>query len=85
MNVVYYETNTSSPSTSGAKHTSSKRQERKPVNQIHHRYPRIPKHTQLFFVPLGKQPQFDGEDYSWWSVKTRSHLSSLHPSIWDVI
>jgi hypothetical protein len=36
-------------------------------------------------VPLGKLPQFDGEDYSWRSVKMKSHLYSLHPSNWDVI
>jgi hypothetical protein len=39
----------------------------------------------LLLVPLGKPPQFDGEDYLWQSVKMISHLSSLHPSIWDVI
>jgi hypothetical protein len=36
-------------------------------------------------VPLGKLSQFDGEDYSWQSVKMKSHLYSLHPSIWDVV
>jgi hypothetical protein len=39
----------------------------------------------LLSAPLGKPPQFDGDDYSWWSVKMKSHLNSLHPSIWDVI
>jgi hypothetical protein len=83
--IVYYETNTSSPSTSGAESTSSKHQECKLVNKIPFRYPNIPKHTPLFLITLGKPAQFDDEDYSWWSVKMKSHLSSLHPSIWDVV
>jgi hypothetical protein len=53
--VVYYETDTSSsPSTSGTKSTSSKRHERKPVNQIPFSYPCIPKHAPLLLVPLEK-------------------------------
>jgi hypothetical protein len=63
--VVYYETDSSSPVTSVTESTSSKHHERKTSNQIRHLYPRIPKHSQLFLVPLGKPPQFDGEDYSW--------------------
>jgi hypothetical protein len=39
----------------------------------------------LFYIPLGKHPHFDGEDNSWWSHKTCSHLFSLHPSIWNVV
>jgi hypothetical protein len=48
---------------------------------------RIPRYsnTQLLSVPLGKPPNFDGENYSWWSHKIKSHLYSLHPSIWDVV
>jgi hypothetical protein len=84
--VVYYETDTSSsPSTSRVESTSSKHHESKPVNQIPFCYPRIPKHTPLFLVLLGKSSQFDGEDYSWWSLKMKSHLYSFHSSIWDVV
>jgi hypothetical protein len=84
--VVYFETGTSSsPSTSNVVSSFSKCHERKPVNQILFCYPRNPKHTPLFSVPLEKPPQFNGEDYSWWSVKMKSHLYSIHPSIWDVI
>jgi hypothetical protein len=32
-----------------------------------------------------KLSHFDGEDYSFWSHKTRSHLFSLHPSIWEIV
>src|SRR6187455_1614010 len=67
--VVYYETDSSSPSTSGSESASvtSKRQERKKYSKIPLRYPRIPKHTPLLSVPLGKPPTFDGEDYARWS------------------
>jgi hypothetical protein len=85
--VVYYETDSSSPSTSGsdAASVTSKRQERKKYSKIPLRYPRIPKHTPLLSVPLGKPPTFDGEDYSRWSDMMRYHLTSLHKSIWDVV
>jgi hypothetical protein len=39
----------------------------------------------LLSIPLGKPPHFDGEDYSFWSHKMRSHLFPLHPSIWEII
>jgi hypothetical protein len=52
-------------------------------NCIPFNYSRIHRnlHAQLLSVPLGKPPHFDGEDYSWWSYKMKSHLCSLHPSI----
>jgi hypothetical protein len=85
--VVYYETDTSSPSTSGpdAPSVTSKRHECKKFSKIPLRYPHIPKHTPLLFVPLGKPPTFDGEDYARWSDLMRFHLTSLHKSIWDVV
>jgi hypothetical protein len=85
--VVYYETDSFSPSTSGSDAVSvtSKRQERKKYSKIPLHYPRIPKHTPLLSVPLGKPPTFDGEDYSRWSDMMRYHLTSLHKSIWDVV
>jgi hypothetical protein len=85
--MVYYETDTSSPSTSGSDTPSvtSKRHECKKFSKIPLRYPRIPKHTPLLSIPLGKPPTFDGEDYARWSDLMRYHLTSLHKSIWDVI
>jgi hypothetical protein len=85
--VVYYETNSSSPSTSGSDTPSvtSKRHQRKKFSKIPLRYPRISKCTPLLFVPLGKPPMFDGKDYNMWSDKMRHHLTSLHTSIWDVV
>jgi hypothetical protein len=63
--VVYYETDSSSLSTFGSDTPSvtSKRHERKKFSKIPLRYPRIPKHTPLLSVPLGKPPTFDGEDF----------------------
>jgi hypothetical protein len=85
--VVYYETDSSSPSTSGSESTSatSKRHERKKYSEMLLCYPRISKHTPLLSVPLGKPPIFEGEDYSMWSDKMRHHLTSLHKSIWDIV
>jgi hypothetical protein len=83
--VVYYETDSSSPSTSGSKSTSSKRQERKKYSKMPLHYPHIPKRAPLLSVPLGKPPYFDGEDYCMWSDKMRHHLTSLHESIWDIV
>jgi hypothetical protein len=85
--MVYYETDSSSPSTFGSDTPSvtSKRHERKKFSKIPLRYPRISKRTPLLSVPLGKPPVFYGEDYCMWSDKLRHHLTSLHTSIWDVV
>jgi hypothetical protein len=85
--VVYYETDSSSPSTSGSDAPSviSMRHERKKFSKIPLRYPRISKHTPLLSVPLGKPPAFNGEDYSRWSEMMKYHLTSLHASIWDIV
>jgi hypothetical protein len=58
--VVYYETDSSSASTSGSESLSvtSKRHERKKYSKMPLRYPRISKHTPLLSVPLGKPPFF---------------------------
>jgi hypothetical protein len=85
--VVYYETDTSSPSTScsDAPSITSKRHERKKFSKIPLHYPRTSRHTPLLFVPLGKSPTFDGEDYARWSDLMKFHLTSLHKSIWNVV
>jgi hypothetical protein len=85
--VVYYETDSSSPSTSGsdAPFVTSKRHERKKFSKILLHYPHISKRTPLLSVPLGKPPVFDGKDYNMWSDKMRHHQTSLHTSIWDVV
>jgi hypothetical protein len=77
--VVYYETDSLLPSTSGsdAPSVTSKRHEHKKFSKIPLRYPRISKRTPLIFVPLGNPPVFDGEDYCMWSDKMRHHLTSL--------
>jgi hypothetical protein len=85
--VVYYEADSSSPSTSGSDVASvtSKRHERKKFSKIPLRYPRISKRAPLLSVPLGKPPVFYGEDYCMWSDKMRHHLTSLHASVWDIV
>jgi hypothetical protein len=85
--VVYYETGSLSPSTSGSDVSSvtSKRHERKKYSKMPLRYPHISRHTTLLSVPLGKPPVFDGEDYCMWSDKMRHHLTSLHASICDIV
>jgi hypothetical protein len=85
--LVYYETDSSSPSTLGSDTASvtSKRHERKKFSKIPLRYPCISKRAPLLSIPLGKPPVFYGEDYSMWSVKMKGHLTLLHKSIWDVV
>jgi hypothetical protein len=84
--VVYYKTDSSSPSTSSSDSSiASKRHERKKYSKMPLCYPRISKRAPLLFVPLGKPPYFDGEDYCMWSDKSRHHLTSLHESIWDIV
>ena len=58
--LVYYETDSLSPSTSGsdASSVTSKRHERKKYSKMPLRYPRISKHAPLLSVPLGKPPFF---------------------------
>jgi hypothetical protein len=75
--VVYYETDSLSPSTSGsdAPSITSKRHERKKFSKIPLCYPRISKRTPLLSVSLGKPPVFYGEDYCMWSDKMRHHLT----------
>jgi hypothetical protein len=84
--VVYYETDSSTPSTSGTESsTTSKRHERKTYSKMLLCYPHISKRAPLLSVPLGKPPYFDGEDYCMWSDRMRHHLTSLHESIWDIV
>jgi hypothetical protein len=69
--VVYYETDSSSPSTSGsdAASVTYKRHEHNKYSNMPLRYPHISKRAPLLSVPLGKTPYFDGEDYCMWSEK----------------
>jgi hypothetical protein len=71
--VVYYETDSSSPSMSSSSNSSvaSKRYECKKYSKMPLRYPHISKCAPLLFVPLGKPPYFDGDDYCMWSDKMR--------------
>jgi hypothetical protein len=83
--IIYYDSDASSSSPRDDDDSSSKK---KTVNQNYSfDYSRIPynSNAHLLSIPLGKPPHFDGEDYSFWSHKMRSHLFSLHPSIWEIV
>jgi hypothetical protein len=82
--VVYYDSDESSSSQKDDEYEEKK----KMVNSnFSVDYSRIPQssNAHLLSIPLGKPPHFDGEDYGFWSHKMRSHLFSLHPSIWEII
>src|SRR5688572_20769870 len=85
--IVYYDD--SDESTSSQKDDDhNDYEQRKPVNSnFSFDYSRIPQssNSHLLSIPLGKPPHFDGEDYGFWSHKMRSHLFSLHPSIWEIV
>jgi hypothetical protein len=85
--IIYYDNDasSSSPRDDDDEGSSSKK---KTVNQNYSfDYSRIPykSNAHLLSTPLGKPPHIDGEDYSFWSHKMRSHLFSLHPSIWEIV
>ena len=82
--IVYYDSDESSSSQKNDDHDK----QRKPVNSnFSFDYSRISQssNSHLLSIPLGKPPHFDGEDYGFWSHKMRSHLFSLHPSIWEIV
>jgi hypothetical protein len=79
--IIYYDSNASSSSPRDDDDSSSKK---KTVNQNYsfdYSCMSYNSNVHLLSIPLGKPPHFDGEDYSFWSHKMRSHLFSLHPSI----
>jgi hypothetical protein len=74
--IIYYDndTSSSSPRDDDDEDSSTKK---KTINQNYSfDYSRIlyNSNAYLLSIPLGKPPQFDGEDYSFWSHKMRSHL-----------
>jgi hypothetical protein len=81
--IIYYDNDASSSSPRDDDDEDSS-WKKKTVNQNYSfDYSHIPynSNAHLLSIPLGKPPHFDGEDYSFWSHKMRSHLFSLHPSI----
>jgi hypothetical protein len=85
--IVYYDD--SDESSSQKDNDDDDYEKKKTVNlNFSFDYSRIPPHNSnahLLSIPLGKPPHFDGEDYGSWSHKMRSHLFSLHPSIWEIV
>jgi hypothetical protein len=85
--IIYYDSDASSSSL-GDDDDEDSSSKKKTVNQNYSfDYSRIPynSNAHLLSIPLGKPPYFDGEDYSFWSHKMRSHLFSLHSSIWEIV
>jgi hypothetical protein len=81
--IVYYDSDESSSSP-----RDDDNEKKKPVHSnFSFDYSRIPynSNAHLLSIPLGKPPQFNGEDYAFWSHKMRSHLFTLHPSIWEIV
>jgi hypothetical protein len=86
--IIYYDSDASSSSTRDDNDDNNSSSKKKTVNQNYSfDYSHIPynSNAHLLSIPLGKPPHFDGEDYSFWSHKMRSHLFSLHPSIWEIV
>jgi hypothetical protein len=86
--IIYYDSDASSSSSPRDDDDDDSSSKKKMVNQNYSfDYSRIPynSNAHLLYIPLGKPPHFDGEDYSFWSQKMRSHLFSLHPSIWEIV
>jgi hypothetical protein len=83
--IIYY--NDSDESTSSQKDDYDYEKQKMVNSNFSFDYSRIPQSTNahLLSIPLGKPPHFDGEDYGFWSHKIRSHLFSLHPSIWEIV
>jgi hypothetical protein len=85
--IVYYADSDES-SSSQKDNDDNDHEKKKTVNSnFSFDYSCIPQSTNahLLSIPLGKPPHFDGEDYGFWSHKMRSHLFSLHPSIWEIV
>jgi hypothetical protein len=85
--IVYYDDSDES-SSSQKDDDYNDYEKRKTVNSnFSFDYSHIPQSTNahLLSIPLGKPPHFDGEDYGFWSHKMRSHLFSLHSSIWEIV
>jgi hypothetical protein len=75
--IVYYDTDSLTSSLHRAKTILPPRIVKRRLNnsKMSFNYSCIPHNSkaQLLSIPLGKPPCFDGEDYSWWSHKRRSH------------
>ena len=86
--IIYYDSDASSSSSRDNNDDEDLSTKKKTVNQNYYfDYSCIPynSNAHLLSIPLGKPPHFDGQDYSFWSHKMRSHLFSLHPSIWEIV
>jgi hypothetical protein len=77
--IIYYNSDTSSSSPRDDDSSSKKKRLIKTTPLIIPIFRTI--QMLIYFLFHLETPHFDGEDYSFWSHKMRSHLFSLHPSI----
>jgi hypothetical protein len=85
--IIYYNNDASSSSTRDDDDEDSSTK-KKTVNQNYsfdYSHMLYNSNAHLLSIPLGKPPNFDGDDYSFWSHKMCSHLFSLHSSIWEIV
>jgi hypothetical protein len=84
--IVYYDSDASSSSPKEDDNDSCSKKKTIKQNYSFY-YSRISHNsiTHLLSIPLSKPPHFYGEDYYFLSHQMRSHLFSLHPSIWKVV
>ena len=84
--IIYYDSDASSSSPRDNDDDSSTKKKKINQNYSFDYYPMLYNSNAYLSIPLGKPPpHFDGDDYSFWSHKMRSHLFSLHPSIWEIV
>jgi hypothetical protein len=86
--IIYYDSDASYSSPRDDDDDEDYLSKNKTINQNYSfDYFRIPynSNAHLLSIPLGKPPHFDGDDYSFWSLKTHSHLFSLNPSILEIV
>jgi hypothetical protein len=85
--IIYYDSDASSSSPRDNDDDDSSSKKRMVNQNYSFDYSRMPynSNAHLLSIPLGKPPHFNGEDYSFWSHKMRSHVFSLHPSIWEIV
>jgi hypothetical protein len=83
--VVYYETDSSSPSPPTPNRYLQNAKSVRSILRCLFAILAFLNVLPYFPSPLGKPPYFDGEDYCMWSDKMRHHLTSLHENIWDIV
>jgi hypothetical protein len=59
--------------------------DKRSYNTTSFNYDNLPSSSAFTFIPVGKEPRFDGIDYRKWMYAMKMHLISLNPSVWTVV